>query len=129
VFHDPFDCNHVKVYYNSACPVCDAGIRYQRRRMEASGPGVEWIDIHRFPKALQEIGASQEFVRERLHVLDDQGRVRVGSEAFRALWSRTQGQHSLAAFFGLPMVNKLAQWAYNLFAAALYAWNRARRRW
>jgi predicted DCC family thiol-disulfide oxidoreductase YuxK len=118
----------MKVYYNSACPVCDAGIRHQRKRMQGSSD-VDWIDIHRYPQALQEIGASQEFVRERLHVLDDNGQVQVGASAFRALWSRTQGQRRLAAFFGLPIIDKVAQWSYNLFAAVLYAWNRATRRW
>jgi predicted DCC family thiol-disulfide oxidoreductase YuxK len=78
---------------------------------------------------LQEIGASQEFVRERLHVLDERGEVRVGAEAFRALWSRTQGQVSLARVLGLPVINRVSQWAYNAFAALLYAWNRAHRRW
>jgi predicted DCC family thiol-disulfide oxidoreductase YuxK len=119
----------VKVFYNSACPVCDAGIRYQQRRMEGASTDVEWIDIHQFPKALHEIGASQEFVRERLHVLDDAGQLRVGAQAFQALWSRTPGQGRLASFVSLPIVNKVAQWSYNMFAAALYAWNRVNRRW
>ncbi|MGH8588498.1 MAG: DUF393 domain-containing protein, partial [Gammaproteobacteria bacterium] len=36
-----------KVYYNSACPVCNAGIKDQRRRMEACGiEGIEWVDVH-----------------------------------------------------------------------------------
>jgi len=119
----------MKVFYNSACPVCDAGIRYQRQRMEHGSAKVEWIDIHRFPQALQEIGAKQEFVRERLHLLDDDGEVRIGAEAFRALWDRTDGQQRFASLIGLPLVNKIAQWTYNVFAAALYAWNRANRRW
>jgi predicted DCC family thiol-disulfide oxidoreductase YuxK len=119
----------LKVYYNSACPVCDAGIKYQRRRMEGCSTQVDWIDIHRFPEALQEIGASQEFVRERLHVLDDNGQVRIGARAFQALWSRTQGQTRLASLLGLPVINKVAQWVYNIFAAMLYRWNRANRRW
>jgi predicted DCC family thiol-disulfide oxidoreductase YuxK len=119
----------LKVYYNSACPVCDAGIKYQRRRMEGCAGDVDWIDIHRAPDALKEIGASQEFVRERLHVLDETGEVRVGSEAFRALWARTEGHRPLARLLGFPLINKVAQWAYNIFAAMLYAWNRAHRRW
>ena len=42
-----------KVYYNSACPVCDAGIKDQRRRMEACGvKDVEWIDVHTHPDAV-----------------------------------------------------------------------------
>jgi len=70
-----------------------------------------------------------EFVRERLHVLDENGELRVGAEAFRALWSRTRGQRSLAWLTGLPLANWLSRCAYNAFAALLYAWNRANRRW
>ena len=79
----------VSVYYNSACPVCNAGIGAQRRRMQSCNVDVEWIDIHRNPERLTETGASREFVRERLHVVDDAGVMRVGAEAFGALWSRT----------------------------------------
>jgi predicted DCC family thiol-disulfide oxidoreductase YuxK len=82
----------LRVYYNSACPVCDAGIRGQRQRMAGCPVEVQWIDIHSRPDALKEIGASQEFVRERLHVVDDKGTLRVGAEAFRALWAHTPGQ-------------------------------------
>ena len=34
---------------------------------------VEWIDIHRDAEAVYEIGAEREFVRERLHVVDENG--------------------------------------------------------
>lgn len=53
----------VKVYYNSACPVCDAGIKDQRQRMEFCGTQVEWIDIHKDADAVCEISAEREFVR------------------------------------------------------------------
>ena len=46
-----------KVYYNSRCPVCRAGIESQRRRMAAAGAPVEWCDINEHPEALAEIGA------------------------------------------------------------------------
>jgi predicted DCC family thiol-disulfide oxidoreductase YuxK len=119
----------VKVYYNSACPVCDAGIKGQRRRMEGCPAEIQWIDIHAHPEALKEIGAPQEFVRERLHVRDEQGEVRVGADALRTLWARTPGQGPLAWITGLPLVNLLARGAYNVFAKLLYSWNRANRRW
>jgi hypothetical protein len=42
-----------KVYYNSACPVCSAGIKDQRRRMEACGiEDIEWVDVHANPEAV-----------------------------------------------------------------------------
>lgn len=121
--------NKLKVYYNSACPVCDAGIRGQKRRMDGCPVDVEWIDIHSHPEALTEIGASREFVRERLHVVDEKGELQIGAEAFRTLWARTPGQVGLARLTGLPLLNALARGAYNAFAVLLYRWNRANRRW
>jgi predicted DCC family thiol-disulfide oxidoreductase YuxK len=119
----------LKVYYNSACPVCDAGIRGQKQRMDGCPVDIQWIDIHSHPDALKEIGAPQEFVRERLHVVDEKGELRVGAEAFRALWAHTPGQAALARLTGLPGLNLVAKAAYNAFAALLYAWNRVNRRW
>jgi predicted DCC family thiol-disulfide oxidoreductase YuxK len=121
--------SRIKVYYNRACPVCEAGIKGQRERMGACPIPVEWIDVHRDAEAAREIGAELEFVRERLHVVDESGKVRVGAEAFSALWRHTPGQRLLARMIGLPVVRVLARWAYNAFAAGLYAWNRARGRW
>jgi predicted DCC family thiol-disulfide oxidoreductase YuxK len=116
-----------RVYYNSACPVCNAGIGAERRRMAACNADVEWIDIHRDPGRLQEIGASQEFVRKRLHVVDASGAVRIGAEAFGALWSQTQ-MRPLAALLRMPVIRTVAGSAYNVFAAGLYRWNKFRRR-
>ena len=117
------------VYYNSACPVCNAGIGAEKRRMQACNVDVEWIDIHRDPERLQEIGAKQEFVRERLHVVDNAGTVRVGAEAFGALWSQTPRMKPLATLLRMPVIRTVASLAYNVFAAGLYRWNRWRGRW
>ena len=119
----------VSVYYNSACPVCKAGIGAERRRMEACNVDVEWIDIHRDPARLEAIGASQEFVRERLHVVDDAGVVHVGAAAIGTLWSQTPRLSALAAMLRMPVIRGVAGSAYNVFAAGLYRWNRWRGRW
>ena len=44
-----------KVYYNSACPVCDAGIAYQRRKLGDSQAEIEWIDVHADNDAVAEV--------------------------------------------------------------------------
>ena len=119
----------VKVYYNSACPVCDAGINGQRQRMESCGAEVEWIDIHNDAEAVCEIGAQREFVRERLHVVDERGDVKVGAEGFEVLFRHTPTQTALAKIIRLPVLRTIARWLYNGFAACLYAWNRFRKRW
>ena len=119
-----------KVYYNSACPVCNAGIKDQRQRMEACGvKDIEWVDVNAHPEAVAEVGASLEQVRERLHVKDPDGRINVGADAFAYLWSQTRGQHWLAKLLQLPVLKQLTQLAYNIFARLLYRWNRAKKHW
>lgn len=119
-----------KVYYNGACPVCNAGIRDQRRRMEACGiADVEWIDVHAHPEAVSEIDTPLEQVRERLHVTGPDGRLHVGADAFTDLWSQTPGQRWLAKLTRLPLLKRLMRLAYNGFARRLYRWNRTRGHW
>ncbi|MBS7664092.1 DUF393 domain-containing protein [Pseudomonas lalucatii] len=120
----------LKVFYNSACPVCKAGIEGQRRRMraDASCP-VEWIDVHQHPEAVAELGSELEQVRERLYLKDESGRLAVGVDAFAALFQRTRGQRWLARLLRLPGLHLLARWGYNLFARALYRWNRWLKHW
>jgi predicted DCC family thiol-disulfide oxidoreductase YuxK len=118
-----------KVYYNSLCPVCRAGVESQRRRMTAAGAPAEFCDISQHPEALAEIGAGLEAVRERLHVRKADGTLAIGADAFTALAQATPGQGWLARLGGLPLVKPLLRLAYNAFAARLYRWNRRRGRW
>ena len=118
-----------KVYYNSACPVCDAGISYQRRKLEDSTEGVEWIDVHHFNDSASDVASNIEFVRERLHVVDQCGTIRVGIDAFAELWDKTRGQRMLAKLVRLQGIRTISKWAYNRFAKLLYRWNRFNSRW
>jgi predicted DCC family thiol-disulfide oxidoreductase YuxK len=121
----------LRVYYNSRCPVCDAGIRSQRRRMQAAGAGTaaEWRDINDEPDALRFCGAGIDDVRRKLYVLDADGNVHIGAAAFTALWRTTPGQRWLARLLSLPPLAAFARWSYDGFAALLYAWNRRQGRW
>jgi len=120
----------IKVYYNSACPVCKAGVEGQQCRMGGpDGEGVEWIDVHQHPELASETGADLEAVRERLHVRAADGSVLVGADAFAALFRRTAGQRWLARLVALPGVRALSRLLYNVFARGLYRWNRAKKHW
>lgn len=119
-----------KVYYNSACPVCNAGIKDQRQRMEACGiRDIEWIDVHTHPEAVSEVDASLEQVRERLYVRGPDGQLDVGADAFTRLWSQTPSQQWLAKLLRLPVLKQFMRLVYNIFARLLYSWNRAKRHW
>ena len=121
----------VKVFYNSACPVCDSGCRLIRNELnssESSGDA-EWLDIHENPAAIDELNSNLEQARERLHVIDTEGRQRVGIDAFIAIWSLSSAHRLKARFFSLPIVNPVAQAFYALFAKTLYYYNKLMRRW
>ena len=119
-----------KVYYNSACPICNAGITDQRKRMEACGlNNIKWIDVHINPEALTKIDVSLNQVREKLYVENTNGRLNVGLDAFICLWSQTRGQRWLAKLFQLPILNQFSRWAYNCFAKLLYRWNCSKKHW
>ncbi|MDX8457825.1 thiol-disulfide oxidoreductase DCC family protein [Mesorhizobium humile] len=119
------------VWYNTRCPVCDAGINHQRRRLvEAVKAGrVEFRDINFEPEALSAFGASLEDIRRRLHATDAGGRLLVGADVAIAVWRITPGEGWLASLFGNPVALPLTRFAYNRFADLLYAWNRRKGLW
>ncbi|WP_189340628.1 MULTISPECIES: DCC1-like thiol-disulfide oxidoreductase family protein [unclassified Mesorhizobium] len=119
------------VWYNTRCPVCDAGISRQKRRLvEAVKAGrIEFRDINLEPAALAGYGASLEDIRRRLHATDAEGRLLVGADVAIAVWRRTPGEGWLAALFGNPILLPLTRLAYDRFADLLYAWNRRKGRW
>ncbi|RWD72360.1 DCC1-like thiol-disulfide oxidoreductase family protein [Mesorhizobium sp.] len=119
------------VWYNTRCPVCDAGISRQRRRLvEAVKAGrVAFRDINFEPEALSAFGASLEDIRRRLHATDSEGRLLVGADVAVAVWRLTPGEGWLASLFGNAATLPLTRIAYDRFADLLYAWNRRKGRW
>jgi predicted DCC family thiol-disulfide oxidoreductase YuxK len=119
------------VWYNTRCPVCDAGIRHQKRRLvEAVKAGrIEFRDINLEPEALAHHGASLEDIRRRLHATDSDGRLLVGADVAIAVWRATPGEGWLASLLGNPVTLPLTRFVYDRFADLLYAWNRRKARW
>jgi predicted DCC family thiol-disulfide oxidoreductase YuxK len=119
------------VWYNTRCPVCDAGIRHQKRRLvEAVKAGrIGFRDINLEPEALAHYGASLEDIRRRLHATDANGRLLVGADVAIAVWRATPGEGWLASLLGNPVTLPLTRFVYDRFADLLYAWNRRTARW
>lgn len=117
----------MKVYYNSACPVCKAGVEGQMKKESACE--IQWNDVHKENALISQIGSDLEFVRERLHVVDEHGNLEVGFDAFLAIWRNSPAETWKAGFFGLPVIRHLCRVGYILFAAALYKWNKVKKRW
>ncbi|HEY6632766.1 MAG TPA: DCC1-like thiol-disulfide oxidoreductase family protein [Rhizobiaceae bacterium] len=119
------------VWYNTRCPVCDAGIRHQKRRLvDAVKAGrVVVRDINPEPDALARYGASLDDVRRRLHATDARDRLLVGADVAIAVWRATPGEGWLASLLGNRVVLPLTRFVYDRFADLLYAWNRRSGRW
>jgi predicted DCC family thiol-disulfide oxidoreductase YuxK len=119
------------VWYNTKCPVCNAGIDRQRNRLlKATQAGaIAFRDINFEPDALAGFGADLEAVRRRLHAVDAEGRLHVGADCAVAIWRRTPGDAWLGRLIGLPGILQVARFAYDRFADLLYAWNRSKGHW
>jgi predicted DCC family thiol-disulfide oxidoreductase YuxK len=119
------------VWYNTRCPVCDAGISRQRNKLiEAVRAGhISFSDITDEPYALAAFGASLDDIRRRLHATDEAGRLIVGADVAVAIWRVTPGEAWLARLFGNAAMLPVTRFVYDRFADALFAWNRRKGHW
>ncbi len=92
------------VWYNTRCPVCDAGISRQKRRLieAVKAKRIEFRDINLEPDALGGYGASLNDVRRRLHATDAEGNLLVGADVLVAVWRATPGEGWIAGLRRQP---------------------------
>jgi predicted DCC family thiol-disulfide oxidoreductase YuxK len=119
------------VWYNTRCPVCDAGISRQRNKLlDAVRAGrITFRDINEEPEALAGFGASLDDIRRRLHATDETGRLIVGADVAVAIWRVTPGETWLARLLGNRLVLPLTRFVYDRFADVLFSWNRRNGHW
>ena len=119
------------VWYNTKCPVCNAGIDWQRSRLVGAARAgvIEFRDINLEPDALARFGATLADVRRRLHGVDADGRLHVGADCAIAIWRATPGDGWLARLVDLPGIHQISRFGYDRFADLLYAWNRRKGHW
>jgi predicted DCC family thiol-disulfide oxidoreductase YuxK len=119
------------VWYNTRCPVCDAGVDYQRKRLlrAVRAGAVEFRDINLEPEALAVHGVGLEDIRRKLHATLADGRLLVGGDVAVEIWRRTPGDAWLAGLLGNRLMLPLTRFFYDRLADGLYAWNRWKGRW
>ena len=117
----------LQVYFNSACPVCKAGINAQKSKTTSCD--VSWNDIHINNRYAQEADPDIDVVRKYLHVIDKNGQKHVGIEAFIQLWKYSPLEQWKAKLFALPIIKPIARAGYFVFANILFMWNRLMKNW
>lgn len=111
-------------YYNGACPVCRPEIEHYARIAARNGRPQRLVDISRDRTALAEYGVDEVDVLRRLHVLDGDGRLHRGVDAFIAIWRTLPRYRWLARVMGAPVVRPIAGVVYDRMVAPLiFAWN------
>ena len=127
----PVSVPQLTVWYNTRCPVCDAGIDRQRNKLLAAVQAgtIAFRDINLEPDALAAHGASLDDVRRRLHATDAAGCLLVGADVAIAVWRLTPGERWLGALAGNAVARPLARFVYDRFADLLYAWNKHKGHW
>src|SRR4030088_3362110 len=119
------------VWYNTRCPVCDAGIDWQRNKLLSAvrAGDISFSDINEQPDALAGFGVSLDDIRRRLHATDETGRLIVGADVAIAMWKVTPGEGWLASLFGNPGMLPGTRFVYDRFADVVVARDKPKGAW
>jgi len=129
---DPISCDlegRPTTLYNGACPVCGPEIRRYQRIDARRGGELGWQDVSQSSENLAALGLDVEDVKERLHVVDQSGRIHIGVDAFIVLWAALPGHRWLSSIMRAPLIRPVAAYIYDrILAPTLFRWNRRRDR-
>lgn len=115
------------VLYNDKCPVCSFEIDHYRDLCLKRSLLPEFEKISEKGDMLRTSGLSVDDAKKRLHVMLPTGELKVGIDAFLALWAELPGYRLLGKVLRIPGLYHLSQAAYNfVLAPSLYWWDRKR---
>ena len=117
----------LNVYFNSACPICNAGIVSQKNK--STDCPIQWKDVHKNNLLVDELNEELSQVRKYLHVTDGHNQQYIGIEAFILLWKNSPKENWKAKLFSLPIIKQFSQLGYYAFANYLYVWNQHKKNW
>lgn len=103
----------IKVLVDGNCKVCDWEIsKYKRMRPEA----IELVDISDDSFDAAAFGLDATAVNRRMHVIAEDGTVRVGVAAFAEIWRQIPKLRPAARAIAWPGLRHLAALGYEAFA-------------
>ena len=108
----------IKVFFDGKCGMCSREIRHYMKISPRET--FIWRDIANEPQHLKEINISQSSALKRLHVIDQDGNIQIGVDAFIAIWRKIPRWRFLAflcAMLGIKLTlgllyNRFADWKF-----------------
>lgn len=104
----------ITVFYDGKCSWCRREIEHYKRI--APSDVFVWEDITVNTAAIEKLDISYAEALRQLHVLDEQGQVHVGVDAFIIIWKQLKRWRALATIVSIPFVQVLVKLAYRAFA-------------
>ncbi|PXX90378.1 DUF393 domain-containing protein [Marinobacter vulgaris] len=105
--------DHLRVFYDGACPSCVKDRRLYERLAGKTGESVEWVDITGRDEELKQRGIEPEAALQELHVEDSKGRIHRELDAYILLMSRVWLLKPLAWVIGLPVIRPMLAKLYH----------------
>ena len=104
----------IKVYFDGICGHCSKEINYYKTIAPRSV--FQWIDVAADSSAMNNYKITQAEALRYLHVIDDDNRIHVGSDAFAVIWKRLPKWKILGHIISLPIIRNLTKIVYTQFA-------------
>ena len=104
----------IKVFYDGKCGMCSREIHHYMKISPRET--FIWRDIANEPQHLKEINVSQSSALKRLHVIDQDGNIQIGVDAFIAIWRKIPRWRLLAFLCAMPGIKLTLGVLYNRFA-------------
>ncbi len=98
------------VFYDGACGICRREINHYRN--QDRGRRIDWVEVNRYPDRLAAHAIEYSAAIRRLHVIDADGVIQTGVQAFLSLWSELPGYRQLAGVVRVLRVEWILERAY-----------------
>jgi uncharacterized protein (TIGR01777 family) len=118
-----------EVYFNGACPVCQAEMSHYAALCASSQPALRFIDSVQRPNDLAACGLRGEHLERRVYLRDRDGCISSGMPALLRLWSSMPQYRRRSRVLGMPVLRQICALCYDhLVAPGLASWANRRPR-
>jgi predicted DCC family thiol-disulfide oxidoreductase YuxK len=106
------------VFYDGGCPLCRREIGHYLRI--DNDQRINWVDVNDAAGLLDKYDLTYEQAMRRMHVVDSDGSIVSGVDAFAVLWRHLPRYRWLSIIVSMPGVRWLGEQLYSLFARRRY---------
>ncbi len=117
----------IRVIYNGECPICAREIAVYQRIAARDRLPIAWSDLTKEPETLAAFTLTRDQAARRLYVVDTDGKLLAGVDAFVRLWRALPGFGWLAGLTAFPVIRPFAYAVYEGVLGPFLFWLHKRR--